>query len=106
MVVTALLFVRVYGQLEFGSWMLKIMLIIGINNMLLVIACGGGANHKTTGFEYWTAPYGPFVQYLNIHGSLGRFLGFWTTLSNALYAYLGIDNITVAAAETRCPRQA
>ncbi|OGE58015.1 hypothetical protein PENARI_c001G04788 [Penicillium arizonense] len=86
--------------------MLKIRLIVGINIMLLVIACDRGPNHKTTGFEYWKAPYGPFVQYLNIHGSLGRFLGFWATFSNAFYAYSGIENITVAAAGTRCSRQA
>ncbi|KAF3387307.1 Dicarboxylic amino acid permease [Penicillium rolfsii] len=106
MVITALLFVRIYGELEFGFSMLKIILIIGINIMALVITCGGAPNHKTTGFEYWKAPYGPFVQYLGIKGSLGRFLGFWTTFSNALYAYSGIENITVAAAETRCPRRA
>lgn len=27
-------------------------------------------------------------------------------MNNALYAYSGIENITVAAGETRCPRQA
>ncbi|CAI7598056.1 unnamed protein product [Penicillium manginii] len=99
MIITALLFVRIYGELEFAFSTLKIMLII-------VITCGGAPNHKTTGFEFWKAPYGPFVQYLGIKGSLGRFLGFWTTFSNALYAYSGIENITVAAAETKNPRRA
>ncbi|KAJ5609587.1 hypothetical protein N7528_010154 [Penicillium herquei] len=106
MIVTALLFVRVYGELEFGFSILKIMLIIGINIMALVITCGGAPNHKSIGFEYWKSPYGPFVQYLGIEGSLGRFLGFWTVFNNALYAYSGIENITVAAAETRNPRRA
>ena len=106
MVVTALLFVRVYGELEFGFSILKIMLVIGINIMALVITCGGGPNHTSIGFEYWKSPYGPFVQHLGISGSLGRFLGFWTTFNNALYAYSGIENITIAAAETRSPRHA
>lgn len=106
MILTAVLFVRVYGELEFGFSILKIMLIIGINIMALVITCGGGPNHKAIGFEYWKSPYGPFVQYLGFSGSLGRFLGFWTVFNNALYAYSGIENITVAAAETRNPRQA
>ncbi|KAF7594754.1 hypothetical protein BBP40_008461 [Aspergillus hancockii] len=105
MLTTALLFVRVYGELEFGFSMLKIMLVIGINIMALVITCGGGPNHRAIGFSYWRHP-GPFVQYLGIGGSLGRFLGFWTTFDNALYAYSGIENITVAAAETRNPRHA
>lgn len=106
MLITALVFVRVYGELEFGFSILKIMLVIGINIMALVITCGGGPNHKSIGFAYWKAPYGPMVQYLGLPGALGRFLGFWKTFDNALYAYSGIENITVAAAETRCPRQA
>lgn len=105
MLATALVFVRVYGELEFGFSMIKIMLIIGINIMALVITCGGGPDGQTIGFRYWRNP-GPFVQYLHIPGSWGQFLGFWTTLNNALYAYSGMENITVAAAETRCPRQA
>jgi amino acid transporter len=105
MLVTALLFVRIYGELEFAFSMLKIALIIGVNIMALVITCGGGPNGESIGFRYWRNP-GPFVQYLGVGGSLGRFLGFWTTLNNALYAYSGIQNITVAAAETRSPRRA
>ncbi|KAE8155143.1 amino acid permease/ SLC12A domain-containing protein [Aspergillus avenaceus] len=105
MLAASLLFVRVYGELEFGFSMLKIMLVVGINIMALVITCGGGPNHKAIGFQYWRNP-GPFTQYLGISGSLGRFLGFWTTFDNALYAYSGIHNITVAAAETKNPRHA
>ena len=102
---TSVLFVRVYGELEFIFSMLKIMLIIGVNIMSLVVTCGGGPNHTTIGFRYWRHP-GPFVQYMHIGGSLGRFLGFWTTFDNALYAYSSIESITVAAAETRNPRHA
>ncbi|ESZ94166.1 amino acid transporter [Sclerotinia borealis F-4128] len=105
MIITAVTFVRVYGELEFTFSMLKIILIIGINIMALVITCGGGPNHESIGFRYWREP-GAFVQYLGIGGSLGRFLGFWTTLNNALYAYSGIENIAVAAAETKNPRRA
>ncbi|TID25739.1 amino acid transporter-like protein [Venturia nashicola] len=105
MIATGVLFVRVYGELEFSFAMLKIMLIVGINIMALVITCGGGPDHVSIGFRYWRNP-GPFVQHLGIPGSLGRFAGFWTTLNNALYAYAGIDNITLAASETRNPRRA
>ncbi|KAM5362956.1 hypothetical protein ACJA88_013780 [Fusarium oxysporum] len=91
--------------LEFGFSIIKIMLIVGVNIMALVITCGGGPKGEAIGFEYWKSPYGPMVQYLGIAGSLGRFLGFWKTLNNALYAYSGIENITLAAAETRNPRQ-
>jgi amino acid transporter len=104
-ILTAVLFVRVYGELEFTFAMLKIALIVGVNLMALVITCGGGPNHESIGFRYWRDP-GAFVQYLGIGGSLGRFLGFWTTLNNALYAYSGIENFAVAASETVNPRRA
>jgi amino acid transporter len=80
------LFVRVYGEMEFTFASLKIMLIIGLNIMALVVVCGGGPDHEPIGFRYWHNP-GPFVQYLGHAGSLGRFMGFWTTFSNAVYAY-------------------
>jgi amino acid transporter len=48
---------------------------------------------------------GPFVQYLGIPGSLGQFLGFWTTFSNAIYAFSGMENISLAAAEVKNARQ-
>ncbi|KAL9108016.1 MAG: hypothetical protein Q9227_007121 [Pyrenula ochraceoflavens] len=90
--------VRVYGELEFGFAILKILLIS------IVIVAGGGPDHHAYGFEYWKQP-GPFVQYLGIDGSLGQFLGFWTTFANAVYAYASIETISVAAAETRAPRR-
>ncbi|OKL61616.1 hypothetical protein UA08_03609 [Talaromyces atroroseus] len=104
-VISACSFIRVYGEMEFFFSILKIMLIIGINIMALVITCGGGPDHTSIGFQYWRNP-GPFVQYLGIGGSLGQFLGFWTTFNNALYAYSNIESITVAAAETKNPRVA
>ena len=105
MIITALLFVRVYGELEFFFSMLKILLIIAINIMALVITCGGGPDQKAIGFSYWINP-GPMVQYNDIPGSWGRFLGFWKAFDTALYAYSGIENFTVAAAETKNPRTA
>lgn len=102
---TALLFIRLYGELEFAFAMLKIFLIIGLNIMALVITCGGAPNGQSIGFRYWKDP-GPFVQYFGIKGALGRFLGFWSTLNNAVFAYSGAQNITVAGAETKSPRRA
>ncbi|KAJ3768750.1 hypothetical protein FB446DRAFT_750444, partial [Lentinula raphanica] len=37
------------------------------------------------------------------HGSLGQFLGFWTTFSNAAYSYSGVETIAATAAETKNP---
>ncbi|KAI0477522.1 putative general amino acid permease [Xylariaceae sp. FL0804] len=101
---TNIFFVRVYGEIEFAFASLKIMLIVAVNIMALVITCGGAPDHTAIGFTYWRDP-GAFVQYLGYSGSLGRFMGFWTTFENALYAYSGIENITLAAAETQNPRR-
>ncbi|KUJ11797.1 uncharacterized protein LY89DRAFT_699848 [Mollisia scopiformis] len=87
LVISNLLFIRVYGEMEFTFASLKIMLIIG-----------------KYGFQYWRNP-GPFVDYLGYTGSLGHFMGFWTTFSNAVYAYSGIEGISMAAAETKAPRR-
>jgi amino acid transporter len=117
-----LVFVRVYGELEFGFSSLKIMLVIGLNimvsnssrpyhsgllliyNKAIVIVCGGGPDGHVYGFQYWRNP-GPFVNYLGYTGALGQFMGFWTTFNNAVYAYSGIENISLAAAETQAPRR-
>ncbi|KAE9401153.1 hypothetical protein BT96DRAFT_992357 [Gymnopus androsaceus JB14] len=96
--------IRVYGELEFGFSMLKILLIVGLIIMGLCIDLGGVSGQPRLGFQYWRNP-GPFVQYLGIPGTLGRFLGFWKTFSNAAYAYSGVDGIAGAAAETQNPRQ-
>jgi amino acid transporter len=32
-------------------------------------------------------------------------MGFWTTFSNAVYAYSGVEGISIAAAETQAPRR-
>ena len=45
------------------------------------------------------------MQYLDIPGPLGRFAGFWATLTSAAYSYSGIESITNAAAETKNPRR-
>ncbi|KAK6364707.1 hypothetical protein LTS17_012005 [Exophiala oligosperma] len=105
MLISTLVFVRVYGELEFAFALLKIALIIGINILALVITCGGGPSGESIGFRYWREP-GPFVQFLGIPGATGRFAGFWTTFTNALYAYASIESISLAAAETRHPRRA
>ncbi|KAK3113531.1 hypothetical protein LTR53_009080 [Teratosphaeriaceae sp. CCFEE 6253] len=96
--------VRIYGELEFIFALLKIMLIVGLNLMSLVIVSGGGPDHHVYGGQYWRDP-GPLVQYLGIAGTLGRFLGFWTTFNNAVFAYSGVETISLAAAETRSPRR-
>ncbi|KAH8658092.1 amino acid permease/ SLC12A domain-containing protein [Xylariales sp. PMI_506] len=104
-IIACSLFIRVYGELEFGFSMLKIILIVLVNILALVVTCGGGPTGEVIGFKYWRDP-GLFVQYLDIPGPLGRFLGFWSTFSSAIYSYSGMENITMPAAEIDYPRRA
>ncbi|OBT47835.1 hypothetical protein VE00_01518 [Pseudogymnoascus sp. WSF 3629] len=102
--ISNVLLVRIYGEVEFTFACLKILLVVGMNLMGLIIACGGGPDHRSVGFKYWNDP-GPFVQYLGVAGSLGRFMGFWTVFSNAAYAFAAIESIAIAASETYAPQR-
>ncbi|KAF2490290.1 putative amino acid permease [Lophium mytilinum] len=99
-----IIFIGVYGEIEFWLAILKIMLIVGIILMGLVIDLGGVPGQGRIGFRYWNHP-GPFAQYLEIPGAWGRFLGFWAVMNNAVYSFSGIESLSVAAAETQNPRQ-
>lgn len=99
-----MILVTVYGELEFIFAILKILLVIGQNLMALVLTCGGGPDHHTTGFQFWRHP-GPFMQFPGVSGSWGRFLAFWSVFSSAIYSYGGIDDITAIASETQAPRR-
>lgn len=70
----------------------------------IVIDAGGTPSGHVIGVEYWRSP-GPFVQYLKIPGSWGRFLGFWKVMASAAYAFSNVENVTVAAGETEAPRR-
>lgn len=59
---------------------------------------GGNPNNDRLGFRYWNPPNGPFGKYLLDqvkNERLSIFLGFWATLTNALFAYMGTELIGV-----------
>ncbi|CZR65803.1 related to general amino acid permease [Phialocephala subalpina] len=98
-----IIFVGIYGEVEFFFALLKILLVVGVVIMGLVIDLGGVPGQERIGFRYWKNP-GPFVEYL-ASGSLGQFLGFWAVMINAVYSFAGVESLSVAAAETKNPRQ-
>ncbi|KAH8655985.1 arginine permease [Tricladium varicosporioides] len=98
-----IVFVGVYGEVEFYFAILKILLVVGVVIMGLVIDLGGVSGQERIGFRYWNNP-GPFVEYLS-SGSWGQFLGFWAVMNNAVYSFAGVESLSVAAAETQNPRQ-
>ncbi|KAH6673369.1 putative arginine permease [Halenospora varia] len=98
-----IVFVGVYGEVEFFFAILKILLVVGVVIMGLVIDLGGVSGQEKIGFRYWNNP-GPFVEYLS-SSSWGQFLGFWAVMNNAVYSFAGVESLSVAAAETQNPRQ-
>ncbi|KDR81565.1 hypothetical protein GALMADRAFT_239589 [Galerina marginata CBS 339.88] len=106
--VVNLLGVRVFGELEFWFSSLKIISLIGLLLMGIIIDLGGNPKHDRIGFRYWRAPDGPMGSYLldqvhNVH--LAIFLGFWATLTNALFAFIGTELIGVTVGEAQNPRK-
>ncbi|ONH67917.1 Dicarboxylic amino acid permease [Cyberlindnera fabianii] len=93
-----------YGEVEFTFAMIKISLLAGLIITSIVITSGGTPTHEKIGFRYWRHP-GPFVQYLGIPGSLGRFTGFWKALSGCVYSYGGLQSVPSLAAEVKYPRK-
>ena len=49
------------------------------------------------GFRYWKNP-GPFVQYNNIPGATGRFIGWWSVSSQAAFSFIGTEIVAVSTA--------
>ncbi|CAH0024618.1 unnamed protein product [Clonostachys rhizophaga] len=80
-----------------------VIVIVGIILLSLVIACGGGPSGEATGFRYWKDP-GAFAEVYTT-GPLGKFLGFWSVMVNATFAYLGTELVRTTAAEAKNPRR-
>ncbi|PPR06666.1 hypothetical protein CVT26_001208 [Gymnopilus dilepis] len=85
-----------------------IISLIGLLLMGIIIDLGGNPKHDRIGFRYWDAPDGPMGSYLlsQVHNKhLAIFLGFWATLTNALFAFIGTELIGVTVGEAQNPRK-
>ena len=68
-----------------------------------LLAVGAGPKGEATGFKYYKDP-GGFKPYI-ASGSAGKFYGFWSSLVNAVFAYLGTELIGVTVGEAQNPRK-
>lgn len=93
--------VAIYGEAEFVFAGIKIVTIVGLLVLALVIDLGGGPSHVRLGFRFWQHP-GAMREYIGT-GATGRFLGLFATLINASFAFGGVEQVAVAAGETRNP---
>lgn len=102
--VVGLAFIRVFGEVEYVFAVLKIMLVVFLVILGLVIDFGGIPGTPPIWFKYWKDP-GPFVEYI-AKGDFGRFLGFWSVMTGAVFSFAGVESIAMAAAETQNPAKA
>lgn len=98
-----LLGIKVFGEVEFWLSSLKVITIVGVILLSLILACGGGPTHDATGFRYWHNPGAFKAQYKT--GATGQFLGFWSCMVNAVFAFLGTELVGVTCAEAQNPRR-
>jgi amino acid transporter len=68
---------------------------VGLIILGIILDLGGGPDHDRIGFRYWKNP-GPFVQYNDIAGPKGRFLGFWAVLTQAAFSFIGTEIVAVS----------
>ncbi|KAJ3527378.1 hypothetical protein NM688_g8134 [Phlebia brevispora] len=95
---------RAYGEAEFVFASIKVLTITGLIILGIVLDLGGGPNHDRLGFRYWKHP-GPFAQFADIPGTKGRFLAWWSVMTQAAYSYLGTEIVAIAAGEAKNPRR-
>lgn len=95
--------VGIFGEFEFWLSSIKVLVIVGLIILSLVLALGGGPNHDRTGFRYWKDP-GAFKEYVGT-GAWGRFLGVWSSMITAVFAYLGTELVGVTVGEAQNPRK-
>lgn len=95
--------IRFFGEFEFWLSSFKVVTIVGVIILSLVLALGGGPDHDRKGFRYWNDP-GAFKPYIE-EGSAGRFLGLWSTMVTATFAYLGTELVGVTVGEAQNPRK-
>ena len=94
--------IKFFGELEFWLSSIKVVVIVGVILLSFILAVGGGPG-PATGFKYYKTP-GAFKAYIDT-GATGKFYGFWSSLVNAVFAYLGTELIGVTVGEAQNPRK-
>ncbi|KAE8420865.1 amino acid permease-domain-containing protein [Aspergillus pseudocaelatus] len=92
--------VQYFGEVEFFIACIKTVTIMGLMILCLVIDLGGSPQGRL-GFRYWKNP-GAFKKYLET-GPTGRFLGFWGSVANAAFAYMGSEMVGITFGEATQP---
>lgn len=103
-VATNFLGVKWYGEVEFFFACLKIALLVALI-IFGIVANTGGINGVYTGGKYWREePWNDDFGGITPVNT-ARFLGFWKVLTQAAFAYGGVESIGVIAGEAHNPRK-
>jgi len=94
--------IKFFGELEFWLSTIKVITIVGVIILSFLLAVGAGPG-PATGFKYYKNPgaFKPFIA----KGDKGKFFGFWASLVNAVFAFLGTELIGVTVGEAQNPRR-
>ncbi|KAH8682931.1 proline-specific permease [Tricladium varicosporioides] len=108
--------VKYFGEFEYVFGCLKITFITMLILLMVVLDTmkprQNSYHNEVIGTKYWNSPYHFFnTQYAvkdsngnlqrTITGSVGTFLGIWTTFVRIMFAYIGMDIMAATAAESR-----
>ncbi|KAK0610419.1 amino acid transporter [Bombardia bombarda] len=108
--------VRVFGELEYVFGCFKLIFITMLIVMMLILSTmqprSNAYYSEPLGTKYWNTPYSFFSpayhvrdEELNlkriITGSVGTLLGVWTTFTNVLFSFIGMDIFAATAAESK-----
>ena len=95
--------VTFYGEVEFWFALVKIITIIGLLLFTFIVDLGGNPKHDRIGFRYWNHP-GAMKAFVAT-GDTGRFLGVFSTIINATFAYGSVEIVGIAGGEVKNPRK-
>ncbi|EGD94373.1 proline-specific permease [Trichophyton tonsurans CBS 112818] len=105
-----------YGELEYLFGSIKLSFITMIIVMMVVLDTmqpRSNAYYKDpVGTKYWDQPFSFICRdykvrgedntvQMEIKGTMGSFLGMWTTIINVIFSYVGMDIVAATAAESK-----
>ncbi|OAX81601.1 hypothetical protein ACJ72_04055 [Emergomyces africanus] len=109
--------VKYYGQLEYVFGCIKLSFLVLVILMMVILDTMQPVDnryHSTpVGTRYWDSPYSFFAPKYTVRGhttgevqreiggSVGTFLGVWTTFTNIIFSYVGMDMVAATAAESK-----
>ncbi|KAG7665642.1 LYP1 [[Candida] subhashii] len=96
--------VRYYGEVEFWMAAIKVFALLVFLLYAFIIVCGAGQTGPI-GFRYWRNPgaFGPGILVEN--QNTARFLGWLSSLVNAVFTFQGTELVGIAAGEASNPRK-